>query len=366
MTIALILLFILCVIILHLIVLRKEITIKPTPEHSAIAERLLNFPVDIVITWVDGKDEKRNKLRELYTIEQNNIAKDAISTRRYLNHNELKYLLRSIDRYIPWVHRIHVISSDQPPPEWLTPNETLGFDFNININEKTANKPVLRWVNDRTILEDNSLPTFNSHALESAIHKLSDLTEHFIYFCDDMFITRSLHPSDLFSECGTPKPCPHYWTSPYRWDQTTHSKTWRKIWSEMSTQFPAKDKWMNDHVCTPLTKQLMKDTEEYWGNDWQLTQCNKFRSGEDIQPIAATIIFGQINDKIIKNNEIISRFIMFQDFYFLNRTRVAFAMSAKPHLLCLNNDLNYPDRFGGQLVHYLDMLWPYQSNWEVT
>lgn len=354
------------IVIIIFVVIRKEVDIKPASEYSVNNVQQLGFPIDIVITWVDGNDEERNKLREIYKKKQDNIKKEAVSSRRYVNHDELKYLLRSIDRYIPWIHRIHVISSDQPPPDWLMPNETLGFDFDINTKEKTANKPILRWVNDRTILKENCLPTFNSHALESAIHRLDELTEHFLYFCDDMFVTHPFQPSNIFTNQGIPKVCAHYWTRPYRLDPCVNSQTWRKIWSEMSIQYPTKKKWMNNHVATPLTKQLMIDAEKYWGNDWLLTQSNKFRSGHDVQPIAAAVIFGQVNNEIIKNEEIISKFIMFMDYHFLNRANMAFALSAKPHLLCINDDIEQPEKFSEQWDYYLNILWPFHSNWEVT
>ena len=121
---------------------------------------------------------------------------------------------------------------------------------------------------------------------------------------------------------------------------------------------------MNNHVATPLTRQLMIDAGENWGNDWLSTQSNKFRSGNDVQPIAATVIFGQVNDKIIKNDELTSKFIMFLDYPFINKLNMAFTLSAKPHLLCINNDLEYPDIHGRQLIQYFDLLWPFKSNWE--
>jgi len=351
--------------LLH-IIKRIEANIKPSPVFYSDQDRAIEFPIDIVITWVDGQDDARNNLREEYRKRESKIVKEATSSRRYINHNELKYLLRSVERYIPWVHRIHVISSDQAPPKWLIPNEISGFDFEIKTSPQIGNKPILRWVNDRTILGDQNLPTFNSHAFETAIYKLQDLTEHFIYFCDDMFVTKPLQPSHLFSHEGKPKVCAHFWTRPYRWDPGIHSQTWRKIWSEMSRKYPSHDKWMNGHVATPLTRKLMLEAEQLWGSDWLKTRSNKFRSGSDVQPVAATVILGQISGTIIKNIGLVNRFVMFRDYQFLNRFNMAFALTAKPDLLCINNDLNQPDKYGDKLEGYLKKLLPFESIWEIT
>lgn len=347
-----------------LVLKRFESRIGPAPAHAAGAGRQPDFPVDIVITWVDGKDTVRNRLREEYKRRQDGIHKHAASPRRYVNHDELKYLLRGVDRYMPWVHRIHVVSSDQAPPAWLMPNEAVGFEFEIATRERAGGKPVLRWVNDRTILEQEFLPTFNSHALEGAIQRLPDLTEHFVYFCDDMFVTGALNASCLFGHDGKPRMCAHFRKTPYRWDSGVHAQSWRKIWAEISRRYPGRDKWMNGHVATPLTRQLMIDTEKFWGDEWAATRANKFRSGGDVQPVGAAAVYGQVNDRVEKSRELVGRFVIFRDWHYLNRANMALALAARPQLLCVNDDLDRPEIFGRQLRHYLNLLWPSQSIWE--
>ena len=59
-----------------------------------------------------------------------------------------------------------------------------------------------RWSTTRAILPAEALPTFNSHAIESALHKVPDLAEHFVYFNDDFFLGRPLRPEAFFSPAG--------------------------------------------------------------------------------------------------------------------------------------------------------------------
>ena len=52
-------------------------------------------------------------------------------------------------------------------------------------------------VDHAAILPADALPTFNSHAIESALHRLPDLAEHFVYFNDDFFLGRPLGPGGV-------------------------------------------------------------------------------------------------------------------------------------------------------------------------
>ena len=47
-------------------------------------------------------------------------------------------------------------------------------------------------------------PTFNSNAIELSMHKIKNLSEHFVYFNDDTFIIKEVIPEDFF-ENGLPK-----------------------------------------------------------------------------------------------------------------------------------------------------------------
>jgi hypothetical protein len=49
------------------------------------------------------------------------------------------------------------------------------------------------------------LPTFNSHAIESRLHRISGLAEHFLYLNDDVFFGRPVPPSMFFTPSGGTK-----------------------------------------------------------------------------------------------------------------------------------------------------------------
>jgi glycosyltransferase involved in cell wall biosynthesis len=144
------------------------------------------FPVDVVYTWVDGRDPAWNRARldRLAGLTGTATTRESSGQARFLSRDELRYSFRSIHLFAPWVRRIHLVTAGQVP-DWLDPSH-----------------PQVAVVDHAEILPPEALPTFNSHAIESAIHRLPDLAEHFVYFNDDFFLGRPLGPQTFFSPAG--------------------------------------------------------------------------------------------------------------------------------------------------------------------
>ena len=77
----------------------------------------VTFPVDIVFTWVDADDpsfiEQFNQYANADA--QKSVLSDAA---RFKSLDELKYALRSIFDYAPWVNKIYIVTNGQKPC-WL-------------------------------------------------------------------------------------------------------------------------------------------------------------------------------------------------------------------------------------------------------
>lgn len=141
--------------------------------------------VDFVYLWVDGSDPewqaKRNAL--IGKTEE----KSAVNCEgRYANNDELKYSLRSLEMYAPWIRKIFIVTDNQTP-EWLD----------------TSN-PKIRIVDHKEILPPQSLPCFNSRLIEHFLCEIPGLSEHFLYGNDDMFINKPVTPYDFFEKDGLP------------------------------------------------------------------------------------------------------------------------------------------------------------------
>lgn len=136
------------------------------------------WPVDIVFTWVNKDDLDWQKMWN-ETFPEKSFDPD-----RYSSRDEMRYSLRAICKYLPWFHKIHIVSNCNRP-DWL------------------KDHPKLNWVKHEEIFPDNSvLPTFNSHAIEACLHLIPKLSVHFIYFNDDVFVNKPCYYCDFFDMQG--------------------------------------------------------------------------------------------------------------------------------------------------------------------
>ena len=131
--------------------------------------------IDLVYLWVNGSDPKW-QAKHNACIGKTEANSDVNCDGRYADNDELKYSLRSVDMYAPWIHRIFIVTDDQVP-SWLD----------------TSN-PKVRIVDHTEIMPSQSLPCFNAALIEHFLWKIPGLSEHFLFANDDMFINRPVTP----------------------------------------------------------------------------------------------------------------------------------------------------------------------------
>ena len=147
-------------------------------------------PIDVVYTWVDGSDPEWNaqRLQALGFTRAQQIQEAATHAARYRSHDELRYSLRSLEMFAPWVRTVHLVTAGQVP-DWLD-----------------TDHPRLHLVDHRDIFTDpDVLPVFNSHAIESQLHHIPGLSERYLYLNDDVFFGRPVAPSLFFHGNGLAK-----------------------------------------------------------------------------------------------------------------------------------------------------------------
>ena len=73
------------------------------------------FDIDVIITWVDGNDEALNAKRAAYITPEEANEKDIAAPTRYANRGEINWCIRSINKFMPWVRRIFLVTDGQNP-----------------------------------------------------------------------------------------------------------------------------------------------------------------------------------------------------------------------------------------------------------
>ena len=141
--------------------------------------------IDIVYLWVDGSDPQWQAKHDRFA---GNPAGDREldCKGRYVNNDELKFALRSLELYAPWIRRVFIVTDNQVPA-WLE-----------------TSHPKVRVVDHTEILPPQSFPCFNSNVIEHCVFRIPELSEHFLLANDDMFINQAVRPSDFFTSDGYP------------------------------------------------------------------------------------------------------------------------------------------------------------------
>ena len=134
--------------------------------------------IDFVITWVDNQDPT-------WQAAKNNIFQRAdidCCDRRFRDWNLLRYWFRGVERFAPWVRQIHFVTCGHLP-EWLN-----------------SGHAKLHIVKHSDFIPKQSLPTFNSNAIELYMHQIPGLAEQFVYFNDDVFLIDHVSSEGFFKD----------------------------------------------------------------------------------------------------------------------------------------------------------------------
>jgi Stealth protein CR2, conserved region 2/Stealth protein CR3, conserved region 3/Stealth protein CR4, conserved region 4/Stealth protein CR1, conserved region 1/LNR domain len=166
---------------------------------------LCDAPIDVVYTWVNGSDSRlqeqlsaykeqacrraaqvanvdENESRDDDDVDQDGCEPDMASASRFVDNQELRYSLRSIEKFAPWVRRIFLVTNGQVP-NWLR-----------------IDHPRLSVVtHDEIFVNKSHLPTFSSPAIESHLHRIEGLAERFVYLNDDVMFGAPVHPDDFIT-----------------------------------------------------------------------------------------------------------------------------------------------------------------------
>ena len=135
--------------------------------------------MDAVILYVDGNDLK---WREQYFLSTGL----PFQPNRYRDWGTLPFLLRGIDKCLPFVEKVHlVVSSESQVPKWIDRSQ-------------------VHIVYHKDIIPEKYLPTFNSCVIELCIPFIEGLAEEFLYFNDDFFILNPCE-KELFFKNGRPQ-----------------------------------------------------------------------------------------------------------------------------------------------------------------
>lgn len=116
--------------------------------------------IDLVIPWVDGGDPAWQAAAGEYGRKQQPLFRD---------WGLMRYWFRGVDKYLPWIRRVHFVTWGHLPP-WLN-----------------TEHPKLHIVRHEDFLPEEYRPVFSSIPIELNFHRIKGLAECFISANDDLY-----------------------------------------------------------------------------------------------------------------------------------------------------------------------------------
>ena len=307
------------------------------------------FDIDLVYLWCDGNDERFTQQKQ-ERMRQCGASITGNENCRYIQIDELKYSLRSVAKYIPWIHHIFIVTYNQTP-RWLKQHEKVTI------------------VDHSEIMPESALPCFNSQALECCLHHIPNLAEHFIYSNDDMFIGRKLKPSFFFDRKQRPivllKKC--------RLSNGLYDKTIIAAENYIEDLYGISYKgYVPHHNMDAYTKTILTECEKEFENAFHHTIHQPFRTESCMQRYLFHL-YGLVKKQAILKD--VSRTFLQRVMQKLGMARIDSlvlnnheslnpVISYHPALFCINDTERSTDEDRINTINFLEKRFPQKSPFE--
>lgn len=320
--------------------------------------------IDMVYLWCDGNDPQFIRRKNKALGVENIKDADSVGDVRFYDNEEFRFSLRSLEKNIPWIHHIYIVT-DRQKPYWLKESEKLTV------------------IDHSQIMPQSLIPCFNSSVIEKYIHLIPNLSEHFLYSNDDFFFNQPLSPNFFFHEG---KPILRVYQKKKYQSQTVLSgaldaglwfnsifRAWRLL-SEYHHQFHA---YFPHHNVDAYTKSSYHTTWSRFGSYLEKSNST-FRNNTDIERIIFDLDAAYSGNSILKilpnippwRKQLATTFpyifsmhvdSTFEDDDLKHRKRI---LALHPKLFCLNssNTISISEKQSAR--HFLEDIFSIPSSFE--
>lgn len=251
-----------------------------------------DFPIDMVYLWVDGKDpawrEKKQFWQKQYGME---INEQAITDGRFEDNEELKYSLRSLEKYASWINKIYIVTDNQIPA-WLN-----------------TNHQKIKVVFHKDIIPQENLPLFNSEAIESYLPYIPGLSNHFIYGNDDMYLSRYVDKTFFFTPDGYPIVRLKHQVSSKYIKTSMYTRSILNLQKIIRKTFGKSYPYAPHHNIDAYYKPDFLNCIDLYKEQFSKTMQHKFRTEGDIQRVIVTYYALAINHGKLKHYSRIDKYL---------------------------------------------------------
>lgn len=290
-------------------------------------------PIDVVYTWVDGSDPEHRRQLAYWRARYPALAQESAGPHRFRNHDELRYSLRSVERHLPWIRNVYLVTNGQAP-SWLD-----------------RRNPRLKLITHADIFVDpGHLPTFNSFAIEANLHRIPGLSANYLYFNDDLFVGRPLQPADFLAPETGHQVYLEGWPLPRR--NTARSTTDLALAHTqdlLDRRFRPRERRGLAHVPVLYRSGIVEALQREWGAELRATSAHRFRSADDVAlHVLYTYFIVEAQQEryfpvhLKADWSSVSAFVMMTADTRALRQALAAIARERPKFFCINDDLITP------------------------
>lgn len=310
------------------------------------------FDIDLVYLWVDGNDIKWLSKKNAFLGNNQENVTDATTIARFIDNDELKYSLRSVEKYAPWVRKIFILTNEQRP-HWLnTENNKIEI---VDLSE---------------ILPPEAFPCFNSVIIEHFLYKIPGLADRFLLSNDDMFLNRHVTPATFFTDEGYPIVRLKYvflgkWIMRLKKTLNIHTNNYRKTIDRSAMLIEKKfGKYYSDiphhNIDSYLKADYRRVVEEYFKDEILSTVSHHIRTDDDIQRVIFSyfaLVQKHAKLKYVGRSESCHIRVQKKNY---NR----YIDLNNPIFFCLNDTIHVKEEDRKRIAPFLNGLFPEKSSFE--
>lgn len=316
--------------------------------------------IDMVYLWCDGSDpefaKRKLECQRQLGISDGKIISEVAGNKRFCSNDELKYSLRSLEKYVPWINHVYIVT-DRQVPKWL----------NTDYEKVTV-------VDHSEIMPQEVIPCFNSVVIEYFLHNIPGLSKKFLYSNDDMFFGGVVSPEDFFVE---EKPILRVKDDKHVLDVERSKSTFHQ--ANLMTVKKVEELYGKKYLCCMhhCVDAYDRDTLKYISGKYRsLLECSyghKFRQSDEITRIFFHLVMASEGKGIVKyvndppswrkHLRIFGKPAWFSYCGDICKKTCWEIETFNPTLFCVNTTKDDADF--GMIQNLLERLFPRKSNFEI-
>ena len=290
--------------------------------------------IDFVFPYVTTND---SYWKHLYKISLSGKESEfEAGIQRFRDNGLLKYLFRSLDKYLPWINKVHmIVMCDSQVPNWI-------------------NREKVHIILHSDFIPKKYLPIFSSSLIETFLPFLPLVEEKFIYGNDDLIPCRYLSNKFFFRgniPCYNINIRDYFETAP---GDTLRKNAYNVIMGKKQNQRVA----TTQHSTISYKKSLLKKCFKKYKRII-LNSISKFREEKNLNQYIYAF-YQMMEDTILNIQANIGLYIVKPK----NIDKIITKNFQKYDFICLNDEIEMSEKNWEQIVSKFELILPNKSKYE--